>query len=69
MAAEFLPLCDNLFNIISLSLYFINLIFDIVLGYALLERGKINYFIAVVAIVSVSLIVSQVILFYNLTSL
>lgn len=60
MATEFLPICDNLFNVISLAAYFCDCVFDIVLGYALLERGKINFFITVVLIISGSLIVSQV---------
>lgn len=60
MATEFLPICDNLFNVISLAAYFCDCVFDIVLGYSLLERGKINFFIAVVIIISGSLIVSQV---------
>lgn len=60
MATEFLPICDNLFNVISLAAYFCDCVFDIVLGYALLERGRINFFIAVVLIISGSLIVSQV---------
>lgn len=58
--AEFLPICDNLFNVISLAAYFCDCVFDIVLGYALLERGRINFFIAVVLIIAGSLIVSQV---------
>ena len=60
MTAEYLPICDNLFNVISLAVYFCDCVFDIVLGYSLLERGKINFFIAVVVIISGSLIVSQV---------
>jgi hypothetical protein len=60
MANEFLPICDNLFNVISLAAYFCDCVFDIVLGYALLERGRINFFIAVVFIIGGSLIVSQV---------
>lgn len=60
MATEFLPLCDNLFNVISLAGYFCDVVFDLVLGYALLERGKVNYFVAVIIIVSFSLIISQV---------
>ena len=57
---EFLPLCDNLFNVISLAGYFCDVVFDIVLGYALFERGKIHLLVAVILIISGSLIVSQV---------
>ncbi|CRK86191.1 CLUMA_CG000015, isoform A [Clunio marinus] len=60
-AMEFLPICDNLFNVISFFTYFCDCVFDIVLGYALLERGKINFFITVVLIISGSLILSQIV--------
>ncbi|XP_055629862.1 uncharacterized protein LOC129770799 [Toxorhynchites rutilus septentrionalis] len=59
--AEFLPLCDVLFNVISLAGYFCDVVFDIVLGYALYERQKFAYFTAVIVIVSFSLIISQVV--------
>ncbi|KAG5678607.1 hypothetical protein PVAND_008268 [Polypedilum vanderplanki] len=61
MATEFLPICDNLFNVISLAAYFCDCVFDLVLAYALLERGRINFFIAVVFIISGSLLVSQIV--------
>lgn len=60
MATEFLPICDNLFNVISLAAYFCDCVFDIVLGYALLERGRYQLFAAVVFFIVGSLIVSQV---------
>lgn len=60
MATEFLPICDNLFNVISLAAYFCDCVFDIVLGYALLERGRYQLFAAVVFVIVGSLIVSQV---------
>lgn len=60
MATEYLPICDNLFNVISLAAYFCDCVFDIVLGYSLLSRGKINFFLAVLAIISGSLIVNNV---------
>ncbi|XP_058065594.1 uncharacterized protein LOC131215224 [Anopheles bellator] len=59
--AEFLPLCDVLFNVISLAGYFCDVVFDLVLGYALYERQKFTYFTAVIVIVSFSLIISQVV--------
>lgn len=58
--AEFLPLCDVLFNVISLAGYFCNVVFDVVLGYALYERQKFAYFATVIVIVSFSLVISQV---------
>lgn len=58
--AEFLPLCDVLFNVISLAGYFCDVVFDVVLGYALFERGRYAYFAVVITLVMVSLIISQV---------
>uniref|UniRef100_A0A182P542 XK-related protein n=1 Tax=Anopheles epiroticus TaxID=199890 RepID=A0A182P542_9DIPT len=58
---EFLPLCDVLFNVISLAGYFCDVVFDVVLGYALYERQKFTYFAAVIVIVSFSLIISQIV--------
>lgn len=58
--AEFLPLCDVLFNVISLAGYFCDVVFDVVLSYALFERGRFVYFALVITLVMVSLIISQV---------
>lgn len=58
--AEFLPLCDVLFNVISMAGYFCDVVFDIVLGYALFERECYAYFAIVITLVMLSLIISQV---------
>uniref|UniRef100_A0A182MRU4 XK-related protein n=1 Tax=Anopheles culicifacies TaxID=139723 RepID=A0A182MRU4_9DIPT len=58
---EFLPLCDVLFNVISLAGYFCDVVFDVVLGYALYERQKFAYFAAVIVIVLFSLVISQIV--------
>ncbi|XP_068625122.1 uncharacterized protein [Battus philenor] len=58
--AEFLPLCDVLFNVISLAGYFCDVVFDVVMGYALLERGYKCTFAATISIVVTSLLISQV---------
>lgn len=58
--AEFLPLCDVLFNVISLAGYFCDVVFDVVLGYALFERERYTYFAFVMLLVLFSLIMSQV---------
>ncbi|CAK1543556.1 unnamed protein product [Leptosia nina] len=58
--AEFLPLCDVLFNVISLAGYFCDVVFDLVMGYALLERGYKGTFAATLSIVITSLLISQV---------
>ncbi|XP_050673087.1 uncharacterized protein LOC126970973 isoform X2 [Leptidea sinapis] len=57
---EFLPLCDVLFNVISLAGYFCDVVFDLVMGYALLERGYKGTFAATISIVITSLLISQV---------
>lgn len=57
--AEFLPLCDVLFNVISLAGYFCDVVFDVVMGYALLERGYKGTFAAAISIVITSLVISQ----------
>lgn len=59
--AEFLPLCDVLFNIISLTIYFCNVVFDIVLAWALFDRGNTSYFAVCLFTIFLSLIVSQVV--------
>lgn len=56
---EFLPLCDVLFNIISLASYFCDIVFDLVMGYALLQRGRLMWFAVTVGFVLFSLMVSQ----------
>lgn len=60
MAAEFLPLCDVLFNVISLAGYFCDVVFDLVLGYALYNRERYSDFWTVIFLVGFSLIISQV---------
>lgn len=61
--AEFLPLCDVLFNVISLAGYFCDVVFDVVLSYALFERGRFACSAVVITLVMMSLIISQVRLF------
>lgn len=64
--AEFLPLCDVLFNVISLAGYFCDVVFDVVMGYALLERGYKGTFAAAISIVITSLLISQVCIIFLL---
>ncbi|XP_022197939.1 uncharacterized protein LOC111055080 [Nilaparvata lugens] len=56
---EFLPLCDVLFNIISLASYFCDVVFDVVMGYALWERGQGAWALFTMSFVVLSLVVSQ----------
>lgn len=58
---EFLPLCDVLFNIISLAAYFCDIVFDIVLAYALYSKGQIAWFAVSIFFVLLSLIVEQIV--------
>lgn len=58
--AEFLPLCDVLFTVISLAGYFCDVIFDLVMAWALAGRGKTLICIASLTMIAFSLIVSQV---------
>lgn len=67
---EFLPLCDVLFNIISLASYFCDVVFDLAMAYALAHHSEVPpvLFPFSVVLVVTSLIVSQVFcrLFYNI---
>lgn len=56
---EFLPLCDVLFNVISLAEYFCHLVFDFLFFVACLSRGN-SLALVILAIILSSLIVSQV---------
>lgn len=57
---EFLSLCDILFNVVSLAGYFCDVVFDVVLSYALFERGHFAYMAVVIILIVFSLIISQV---------
>lgn len=58
---EFLPLCDVLFNIISLAGYFCDVVFDLVMSYALYCRGDIKWFALSLSLILASLIASQIV--------
>ncbi|XP_048506240.1 uncharacterized protein LOC105684880 isoform X2 [Athalia rosae] len=60
---EFLPLCDVLFNIISLASYFCDVVFDLAMGYALAHHPAAPscFFPLSLTFVITSLVVSQVI--------
>ncbi|KAK0088850.1 hypothetical protein PV325_010447 [Microctonus aethiopoides] len=60
---EFLPLCDVLFNIISLASYFCDVVFDLAMGYALANHPTVPpilYPLSVFLIIS-SLLISQLV--------
>lgn len=57
---EFLSLCDVLFNVVSLAGYFCDVVFDVILSYALFEKGHYAYMAVVITLVLSSLVISQV---------
>lgn len=59
--AEFLPLCDLLFNVVSLAAYFCDLVFDILVVYALYERGFTTLFIQCLSAIVLTMLVSQIV--------
>ncbi|GFY51854.1 XK-related protein 6 [Trichonephila inaurata madagascariensis] len=59
MAQEFLPLCDVLFNIISLASYFCDIVFDVVTIYTLYVTGQVAWFMLSLSCIMLSLIISQ----------
>lgn len=59
---EFLPLCDVLFNIISLASYFCDVVFDLAMAYALAHHSgapPVLFPLSVVLVIT-SLLISQV---------
>lgn len=59
MAQEFLPLCDVLFNIISLAAYFCDVVFDLVTVYTLYDRDNTVWFSVSLACIMTSLLSCQ----------
>lgn len=59
MAQEFLPLCDVLFNIISLASYFCDVVFDVVTIYTLYDQQEVVWFTLALSCVLLSLVVCQ----------
>lgn len=58
--AEFLPLCDLLFNVVSLAAYFCDVVFDLLMVYALYEKGSKLIFVQSLTAVLISTVVTQV---------
>lgn len=59
---EFLPLCDVLFNIISLASYFCDVVFDFAMVYALAHQATTPpiLFPLSITFIVISLLISQV---------
>lgn len=58
--AEFLPLCDLLFNVVSLAAYFCDLVFDLLVVYALYTKGLTVTFSQCLGAIILSTLVSQI---------
>ncbi|BES99743.1 XK-related protein [Nesidiocoris tenuis] len=58
---QFLPLCDLLFNIISLVVYFTDIVFDLTSAYALYQRNQQDWAHIVLFFATVSLVTSQIV--------
>ena len=59
--AEFLPICDLLFNVISLAIYFCNLVFDLVMSYALFDRRKCLFFSTTFSTIAFTSVLLQIV--------
>lgn len=59
MTQEFLPLCDVLFNIISLASYFCDVVFDLIMVYTLYDKKQFVWFGIALACIIASLVASQ----------
>ncbi|CAH2002861.1 unnamed protein product [Acanthoscelides obtectus] len=58
--AEFLPLCDLLFNIVSLAAYFCDVVFDILVVYALYEKNLRGLFTECLSAILLTTLVCQI---------
>lgn len=58
--AEFLPLCDLLFNVVSLAAYFCDLVFDLLVVYALYVRGLTTSFAQCLSVILLTMLVTQI---------
>nr|CAI5838301.1 unnamed protein product [Callosobruchus analis] len=58
--AEFLPLCDLLFNIVSLAAYFCDVVFDILVVYALYDKSLSIMFVECLSAVLLTSLICQV---------
>ncbi len=60
MAQEFLPLCDVLFNIISMASYFCDVVFDVITAYTLYQQQQWVWLCLAVVFIASSLVISQI---------
>ena len=60
MGVQFLPICDVLFNVVSLASYFCDVVFDIIATYTFYQSGYVVWFCLSLVSIVVSLVVCQV---------
>lgn len=60
MSQEFLPLCDVLFNIISMASYFCDVVFDVITAYTLYQQEEYVWLTLAVVFIASSLFISQI---------
>ena len=60
MAVDFLPLCDLLFNFISVTTYFCNIAFDVIVIYTLYSDERIVAFCILFFALVISILLCQV---------
>lgn len=58
--AEFLPLCDLLFNVVSLAAYFCDVVFNLLTVYALFEKESYLTFSQCLASIILSTVITQI---------
>ena len=59
VSVDFLPICDLLFNFISVASYFCDVAFDIIVAYTFYRDGLNVWFLITVCSIIISLMVSQ----------
>ena len=59
VSVDFLPICDLLFNFISVASYFCDVAFDIIVAYTFYRDGLNVWFLIIVCSIIISLMVSQ----------
>ena len=59
MGLEFLPICDVLFNVVSLASYFCDVVFDVIASYTFAQAGHTAWFWLSLASILLSLLTCQ----------
>ena len=60
-SVDFLPICDLLFNFVSLASYFCDVTFDLIVVHSFFRDGHTFWFLVTVCAIILSLFISQVI--------